>query len=257
MENTPGSIGAGSETGAGSRLLNVFFSPAKVFESIARKRGWDWIVPAVILMALSFAGTIVVSPKLDIDEAVRVQMQKMEKARPGMSDADRTKIEEASRRQMTMWTQGGLRFVTPIFALVPLFLVPLFYHGIAAAWGKATSYLTVVAGYAYVQMVQALKGVLMLVVAAPRKSISILEIESLIKSNLGAFMNPETASRPLLSLASSVDVFEIWAVALGAIALSRITRLTPKGALLTVGGLWVAWVVLKLAGAMVAAAFGG
>jgi hypothetical protein len=257
MESMQGPVGAGGEMGAVSRLINVFFSPSKLFESIARKRGWDWMVPVAILVVLSIAGAMVVSPKLDVDEAVRVQMQRMEKARPGMTDADRAKMEEAVRSSMQKMTGGPLRFVGTAFVLIPLFLVPLFYHGIAAAWGKATSYLTVVAGYAYVQMVQALKGVLMLAVAAPRKTISILEVESLVKSNLGAFMNPETASRPLVTLASSVDVFELWGVALGAIALSRITRLTPKGALLTVAGLWAAWVVVKLLLAVVGAAFGG
>jgi hypothetical protein len=257
MESTPGSVGAGSEMGAGSRLLNVFFSPSKVFESIARKRGWDWIVPVAILIVLSILGGLFVAPKLDVDEAVRMQMQRMEKAQPGMTDADRASIEEKIRGPMKSMTQGPLRFLGAVFVLVPLFLVPLFYHGIAAAWGKSTTYLSVVAGYAYVQMVQALKGVLMLAVAAPRKTIGLLEVESLLKSNLGAFMDPETANRVLRTAASNVDIFEIWAIAVGAIALSRITRLTLKGALLTVGGLWVVWVVVKLIGAVVGAAFGG
>ncbi|MBZ5638883.1 MAG: YIP1 family protein [Acidobacteriia bacterium] len=257
MESTPGSVGAGSEMGAGSRLLNVFFSPSKVFESIARKRGRDWMVPVAILILLGIAGAILVSPKLDVDEAVRVQMQRMEKVRTGMTDADRTKIEEAIRGQMTKMTQGPIRFVWSVLFLVPLFLVPAFYHGIAAAWGKSTSYLSVVAGYAYVQMVQALKGVLLVAVAAPRKSISILEVETLLKSNLGALMNPETASRPLYSLALNVDLFEIWAIVVGVIALSRITRLTPKASALTVGGLWVVWVCIKMIGALIGAAFGG
>jgi hypothetical protein len=257
MESTQAPMGTGSEMGVGSRLLNVFFAPAKTFESIGRKRGWDWIVPVVILILVSLIGSIVVAPKLDVDEAVRTQMHRMEKARPGMTDSDRATMEAAVRKQMAMWTQGALRFVTPIFVLVPLFLVPLFYHGIAAAWGKATSYLTVVAGYAYVQMVQVLKGILMLAIAAPRKTISILEVESLVRSNLGAFMDPETASRPLLSIASSLDLFDVWAVVIGSIAMSRITRLTPKGAALTVGGLWGAWVVLKMVGALVGSMFGG
>lgn len=177
--------------------------------------------------------------------------------RPGMTDADREKIEEAVRNTMTKTTQGPYRFIGAFFVLVPLFLVPLFWHGIAAAWGKATSYLSVVAGYAYVQMVQVLKGILMLAVAAPRKTIGILEVESLLKSNLGAFMNPETASRPLLTLASSVDIFELWAIALGVIALSRITRLTPKAATITVVGLWIVWILVKVIGALIVSAFGG
>ena len=257
MESTPGSVSAGSEMGALSRLVNVFFAPAKTFESVARKRGWDWLAPLAILIALSIAGALVVSPKLDVDDAVRSQMQRMDKVRPGMTDTERAKTEEAIRGSMTGMTRGPFRFLGVGFVLIPLFLVPLFYHGIAAAWGKSTSYLSVVAGYAYVQMVQAVKGILMIAVAAPRKTIGVLEIESLLKSNLGAFMDPETAGRPLYSLASNVDIFEIWAIVVGAIALSRITRLSPKGAAFTVAGLWGVWVAVKLIGAVIGAAFGG
>ncbi len=257
MEATPGSTGATSEMGAVSRLFNVYFSPAKTFESIGRKRGWDWLVPVVILIALSILGALIISPKLDVDDAVRMQMQRIEKMRPGMTDEDRAKIEEASRKGMKSMTSGPWRFITAMFVPIMIFFVPLLYHGIAMAWGKATGYLTVVAAYAYVQMVQVLKGILMIAVAAPRKSIGIMEINSLLKSNLGAFMNPETASRPLLTLASNVDIFEIWAIVVGAIALSRVTRLSLKGATFTVVGLWALWVCVQLAGAVIGAAFGG
>jgi len=257
METTPGSTGATSEMGAVSRLVNVYFSPAKTFESVGRKRGWDWLVPVVILLAMSILGALIVSPKLDVDDAVRQQMQRMEKMRPGMTDGDRAKIEEASRKGMKAMTSGPWRFVATTLVPIMLFFVPLLYHGVALAWGKATSYLTVVAAYAYVQMVQVVKGVLLLAVAAPRKTIGIMEVSSLLKSNLGAFMNPETASRPLVTLASNVDIFEIWAIVVGAIALSRVTRLSTKGAALTVLGLWALWVCVQLAGALIGAAFGG
>jgi len=257
MESAPGPIGTGGEMGAGSRLFNVYFSPSQVFESIGRKRGWDFLIPIVILLALTILGAMIIAPKIDVDDAVRMQMQRMEKIRPGMTDGDRAKIEEQSRKSMTAFTSGPLRFVATVFALIPILLVPLFYHGIASAFGAGTKYLTVVAGYAYVQMVQVIKGILMLAVAAPRKSIGMLEVNSLLKSNLGAFLDPETTSRPLLTLASSVDIFEIWAIVVGSIALSRVTRLTPKAAALTVTGLWLAWVCLQLVGALIGSAFGG
>ncbi len=257
METAPGPTGVPNEMGAASRLVNVFFSPAKTFESVARKRGWDWAVPVVLLLLLTVVGAMVVSPKLDVDDAVRMQMQRIEKIRPGMTDGDREKIEQATRRSMAAFTTGPLRFVSTIFVVIMILFVPLVYHGIALAWGKATSYLTVVAAYAYVQTIQVLKGILLLAVAVPRKSIGIMEVNSLVKSNVGAFMNAETANRPLLTLASNVDIFEIWAIIIGAIALSRVTRLSPKAAALTVIGVWALWLCVQLAGAVIGSAFGG
>jgi len=257
VESTPQPVGSGGEMGLGSRLVNVFFAPAKTFESIARKPGWDWIVPVLLLVALGVVGALVVAPKIDVDDAVRVQMERIEKSRPGMTDTDREQIEGAIRKSMGSFTQGPLRFVAPLFVLIPLFLVPAIYLGVSAAWGKAGRYLTIVAGYAWVQMVQVVKSILVLAVASTRSSISIREINSLVKSNAGAFMDPETSSWALLTLASNVDVFEIWAIALGAIALSKTTRLTPKGAFGTVFGVWLVWVAVQTVGALIGAAFGG
>jgi hypothetical protein len=243
--------------GLGSRLANVFFSPTKTFESIARKPGWDWLVPLLLLVAMGVVGALSVAPKIDVDDAVRVQMERMEKSRPGMTDTDREKIEGAIRKSMEGFTKGPLRFVSPLFVVVPMFLVPLIYLGISAAWGKSGRYMTIVAGYAWVQMVQFVKSILVLAIASTKSTISILEINYLVKSNLGAFLDPETASRPLLTIATNVDLFEIWALVLGSIALSKTTRLSPKGAAATVIGLWLVWICVQLVGALFGAAFGG
>lgn len=247
----------GPEMGAGSRLINVLFAPAKTFESVARKPGWNWLVPVAILVVLSVIGAVVVAPKIDVDDAVRIQMGKMDKLRPNMTDTQRAQIEDRVRSSMTSFTSGPLRFVGTLFVLVPMFLVPLFYHGIAAAFGKGTQYVTVLAGYAYVQTVQVIKAILILAVASTRSSISILEVNTLVKSNLAALLDPETASRALLSLAASIDVFELWAVALGSIALARTTRLSARAAATTVVGLWLAWVLCQVVLALIGSAFGG
>lgn len=257
MEATPKPIEPGGEMGLGAKLANVFFSPAATFESIARRPGWDWLVPVLLILVLGVAGAFVIAPKIDVDDAVRIQMERMEKAQPGMSGADRERIEETSRKSMTAFTQGPLRFVGPLVGVVPVFLVPLFYLGVSAAWGKAGRYLAILGGYAWVQMVQVLKGILMLAIGSTRDSIGIEEIEGLVKSNLGAFLDPGTASRPLFTLASSVDIFEIWAVVLGSIALSKTTRLSPKGAAATVAGLWIVWILVRTGLAAVGSAFGG
>ena len=39
----------GPEPGPLARVIGVFFSPAKTFESIARKPGMDWLLPVIIL----------------------------------------------------------------------------------------------------------------------------------------------------------------------------------------------------------------
>ena len=249
-------VPAGQEMGAFEKLVGVFLSPAKTFASVARKPGSDWLVPVALLVVLVLVASFTVNPKLDVDGAVQQTMKRIEQRQP-LDDAKREQIEGAVRRQMGFMVSGPGRFLTPLVVLVPLFLVPLFYHGIAAAFGASTRYMTVVAGYAWVQMVQFVKGIIGIAVAAPRSTIDFNEAQNLVRSNLGAFLDAESTSKPLLAVATSVDLFEIWGLVLGSIMLSRTTRLSKNTATVAVVSLWVVWVLCKVAGAALGAAFGG
>lgn len=244
------------ETGTVGRLTGVFFAPGKTFESIGRKPGWDWVVPVAILVVLILVGAFTINPKLDIDGAIKQQMKKFEQ-RKDIDDAQRERIEKTMRGQFTFMTQGGGRYLVPAFVIVPILLVPLFYHGIAAAFGAATRYGNVLAGYAWVQMVQVVKGIIGIAVALPRDRIDVLDAERIVKSSVGAFLNPDTTPKALMALATNVDLFEIWGLVLGSIMLSRTTRLSKNAATITVVSLWVVWVLVKVLGAAAGAALGG
>jgi hypothetical protein len=78
----------------------VLFSPAKTFESIARKPGWDWVIPMVLLMAGVVILQSIAVPKIDVDEAVAQQMKVTEKMMGNEIPADkRDEIEEQIRDQ--------------------------------------------------------------------------------------------------------------------------------------------------------------
>ena len=67
---------------------------------------------------------------------------------PDMSAEQRTQMETQVRKQYEMGTRGPFRFIGVFFVLLPLFLVPLIYHGVAAAFGKHTTYGRVLTAYA-------------------------------------------------------------------------------------------------------------
>jgi Yip1 domain len=257
MESNPQPpVLTGPEMGTVERLTGVFFSPGKTFESIGRKPGWDWLVPVAIMLCLVLFGAFMINPKLDVDGAVNQAMKKFDQ-RKDLNDAQRENIEKSFRGQYTFMTTGKGRYLAPVIVIIPLLLVPLFYHGIAAAFGAATRYGTVLAGYAWVQMVQVVKGLIGIAVTLPRDKIDILDAERIVKSSVGAFLNPETTPKALMALATNIDLFEIWGLVLGSIMLSRTTRLSKNAATMTVVGLWVVWVLVKVAGAALGSAVGG
>jgi hypothetical protein len=244
------------EMGPLARLIGVFTAPAKTFASIARWPGKDWLLPAGLLLAISLLATVLVTPKMDVDAAVQRTMTKIEE-RQDMPAEQRQQTEQMVRKQFEMGTHGPLRFLGVLFIVVPILLVPLIYHGVAAAFGKQTSYGRVLTAYAFVQGVQIVKSLAFLGVASTKSSLQINEVGTLVKSNVGAFLDPDTTPAFLRAVATNLDVFEIWALVLGTMAISRVTKFKTGGAALLVGGVWLVYVLVASGFAALGAAFGG
>lgn len=245
------------EMGPLARLVGVFTAPGKTFASIARYPGRDWLLPAGLFLAVSLLATVMVTPKLDVNGAVERFTQKMEERQPDMGAEQRAQMETQVRKQYEMGTKGPFRFIGVFFVAIPMLLVPLFYHGIAAAFGKQTTYSRVLTGYAFVQSVQIVKSLLFLVIASTKKTIQFDEMTTVVKSNLAAFLDPENTPAFLRAVAGNIDVFEIWALVLGTMALSRVTKFKVGGAAAVVGGIWILYVLVTSGFAAVGAAFGG
>jgi hypothetical protein len=241
--------GMGPEPGPLARIVGVFFSPAKTFESIARKAGWGWLVPVVLLMAASFIAQTVLLPKMDVDDAVKNQMKMIDKMSKGsIPEAKRAEIEQKTREGMEAGKSPVRRALNTLVLVVFILIVPAIYHGLAAAFGAKTNYLKVLNGYAYTQVIQTIPILLTAVVAWPRDRLDLSDIQfqRVLKSNVGAFLDFDTTSKVVLAIASSIDVFDIWVFFVGSIALSKTTRFSPTAARYVVGGVWLAYILLKV-----------
>jgi Yip1 domain len=233
-----------------ARLTGVLFSPAKTFESIARKPGWDWLVPVVLVMAAFFVSQSATVTKIDVDDAVKTQMKFVDKMAKGqLPEEKRAEIEEQTRTSIVKGMSPVRRALNTLFVFIPVFFVPLVYFGITAAFGKKGKYLTIVAGYAYTQVIQIFPALLTAVVAWPQEKLDAMDVQfaRVLKSNVGAFLDFDTTSKAVLAVASSIDVFDIWVFVVGSIALSKTTRFSAKGARYVVGGVWLAYILLKVA----------
>ena len=260
MTEAAGGAPAGPELGILARVTGVFFSPAKTFESIARKPGWDWLVPVVLVMAAFFVSQSATITKIDIDDAVKTQMKFVDKmAGANLDPKQREEMVEQTRLGMEKQKSPVRRGLNTLFIFIPVLIVPLIYHGIAAGFGAKTKYLTVVAGYAYTQVIQVIPQLLTAVVAWPQETLDASDVQfaRVLKSNLGAFLDFDTTNKAVLAVASSVDVFDIWAFLVGSIALSKTTRFSPMGARYAVGGVWIAYILLKVVLAVLYSAFTG
>jgi len=250
----------GPEPGPIGRVIGVFTSPAQTFASIARKPGWDWLVPVVLLMIGSFIAQTVMLPKMDVDDAVHTQMKFVDKmAKGNLSEEKRAEIEQKTRSGIEAGKTPVRRALNTLFIFIPILLVPLFYHGIAAAFDAKTSYLKVLSGYAYTWSIHLIPILLSAVVAFSRDKLDVNEInfQRVLKSNVAAFLDFDTTSKVLLAVLSSVDIFDIWAFFIGSIAVSKTTKFSPSSARYVVGGVWLSYIVLKICLGAIYASFLG
>ena len=257
--DAPGSS-LGPEPGPLARVMGVFFSPSKTFESIARKPGWDWLVPVLLIMVASFISQRAMLPKMDVEDAVKTQMRMMDKMSQGnMSAEQRAEIEKKTREGMEAGKTPLRSALNTLFVPVIVLLVALIYHGLAAAFSAKTSYFKVLSGYAYTWVIYTIPLLLSALVALPRETLdaSDIQFQRVLKSNVAAFLDFDTTNKALLALLSSVDIFDIWGFFIGSIALSKTTRFSPTASKLVVGGVWGAYIVIKVIFGLLYSAFMG
>jgi hypothetical protein len=257
---TPPPLSSGPELGPIQRLTGVFVSPAKTFESIARKPGWDWLVPAAVLAAGVFVQQTVVVPKIDVDAAVKAQTRIVEKVTGHeLSAKDRAEIERRAHEQVEAGKSPVRRGLTCLAVFIPILFVPLLYWGITAAFGGTTSYFKLLSGYAYTGVIQVIPLALSTLVAWPRATLDANEVQfqRILKSNVAAFLDWDTTNKALLALLSSLDVFDIWIFLVASIAVSKLTTFSKRGAYGVVGSVWGVYILVKVILAAVYGSFGG
>ena len=121
MTEASGGAPTGPELGALARLTGVFFSPAKTFESIARKPGWDWLVPVALVMAAFFVSQSATITKIDIDEAVKTQMKFVDKmAGANLDPKQREEMVEQTRLGMEKQKSPVRRGLNTLFIFIPV-----------------------------------------------------------------------------------------------------------------------------------------
>jgi len=234
--------------GVVQRLLGVFTSPSKTFEDIAARPGWDWLVPVAIIVACFWVLQSIAVPKIDTEQQYKDQMKMMSKVTANMNDAQRAEFEQKTREGIEAQGKLSRRVIGVLFIVGFMLFVPALYRGIAAAFGRQATYKRLLAGYAYTWMIYVIPFILTMIIVATRSTIDATELQTarLLKSNVAAFLDYETTSKPLLAILSSVDVFDIWGYIVGSIAVSKMTNFTRKGAYAVVGSVWGLYICLKI-----------
>jgi hypothetical protein len=231
-----------SGMGEFSRLIGVFFEPKKTFEDIARRP--TFLLPMLLVIVCSLAFTVTLSQKIGWERIITQQM----------SQSSRTAEMPPEQRQQAI--EFGMKIASVMAYAGPIVGVPLYYVissavllGIVAGIMSAgVKFKQVLAAMAWASLPGLLASVLGIVVMFT-KNPDDFNINNPIAFNPGAFMDPQSSSKFVYSLASSFDVFVIWTILLIATGLKAAAgkKLSFGGALFAVVLPWAIWIVGRAA----------
>lgn len=224
------------------RLAGVFIEPGVTFEDIARKP--DFIAPLILLILVSLAVVETMLAKIGIRRIVtQVLTQSGQAAR-----MDPAQLNQAVEKGASIWSvivQVEAFLGPPIFLLIVagfgLLILNVFF-------GERAKFKGVFSTTCYAFMPRVLAAVMAIAVIFFEDP-DAFNPGTPAPTNPGYFMNPLTTSHAVFTLASSLDIFTFWSMALLAIGLARVSRNKIKtgSIFMTLAGAWVLLVVVRVA----------
>jgi len=251
-------VGAASEPvqtapeGVAGRFLGVLAAPSQAFLDIGRRP--TWLAPVLIALAAITLANVVyewrVKPDRERLTHERIRRYEVEAG---------TKMSPEQVEQQVAFARGfgKLFFVLP-FVLTPalcLLIAGIFYLAFGLLFSSPPAYKKLLAVVAWSGAVTKVVGAL--AVCSALLLIDRQKLEgfdptqgSVLATNLGAFLSADTSAM-LRRLASSLDVFTLWSLALMALGFAAVSHNEPRTldgrkTFGVVFGLWGAWVLANV-----------
>jgi hypothetical protein len=230
------------------RVVDTFVAPSKTFADIRRSASWwlPWLISAIVGLALVYM----------IDK--KVGMEKVAENQVAMSPKASARLEQlpadqrAKQMEISAKFTGAIAYAWPVvtviwIAIVAAVLLGTFKMGLGAEVGFWQCFA--ISMYAHLPgIVKALLVMLTVQISGGEN----FTFQNELASHLGALFDPNS-SHFLWSIASSIDVFNIWILVLTGIGYSCVTRVKRGTCMAVVFG-W--WAVVTFCGAAIGSLFG-
>jgi hypothetical protein len=215
-------------------------APSRAFKAIGRRP--TWVVPIVLSIIIGVAFAVVYLAKADPVEVTRARFDMS----PRTAQMDPAQREQAIAMQASFIKPAAWIFSVagpPLwFAILGLYFMLAFRF----FYGGTLSFLQAFSVAAFVNLATELVQTPLLLLTFVLKGDWNIPPEIVLQASPAMFLDSTQTAPWLMSLASSLDIFTIWRLALYAIAFGVITKRSTGSA--SWAGI-VPWIVLSLLGA--------
>jgi hypothetical protein len=224
-----------------SRVVGVFFSPGETFDDIARKP--NILAPLIVGILATVAFSEVMLAKIGMERIIRAQLEQSGAAANMTPD------------QMEQRIAAGVKIGAIFTHLVGLFAVPIVLLIIAAVglgivnliFGAKTRFSTAFSVTCYANMVGVLGtilGIVMMLFGDPEH----FNANAPVPTSLGFFLDQAHTSKALFALATSLDLFTFWFMAILGIGFAATTngKVKSSSVFFTFLAVWALYVLAKV-----------
>ena len=212
-----------------SKVVNIFFEPRKVFESLKIKP--TWLVPVIIVAVLGMGFFYYTFPYImkeqvqNIRDNDRIPEEHKERIIERMTEAEHPPIW-----QMAIAPAGTLVYVVIVAAV--LFFV------FNVLMGGDSGFRRVFSVFCYSSLVAIPSMIVKFPLVMMKGNVN-------VQTSLGLLLSPDAKGSFLHSVLSSFDIFNLWQVILVSMGLGVIYKFSTKKAFTTVAILWIIWILAR------------
>ena len=215
--------------GGASKILNIFFEPKRVFQSLKIKP--TWLVPFIIVALLGIGFFYYTYPFI-----MHQQVEKIQENEKIPEEQKELIIEKMTEKDHPPIWQLAIAPVGTLVSLVVVAAVLFFVFNVLL--GGDSIFRRVFSVYCYAGLI----AIPAMIVKFPL----IMMKENLnVQTSLALLLSPNDKDTFLYSVFSSFDIFTIWQVILVSMGLGVMYKYTTKKAFTAVCILWIIWILVK------------
>jgi len=219
-------------------IFEVFYQPGKLFASLENRRA-AWVVPLILGVLLLLGTTVAAVRLIGMETIIRQQLQNTRLSPEQMQTA----LSQANTPGRLYVTYAATVVVGAVSLLVITGLLTLFAMVGSKQPKFGTNFsMVALASFPY-RLVVCLMSVLVLLAAPDR---SALDINNLLATNVGAFMDKDTMSRGLYTFLSALDILTFAEIGLLSYGFARVNRTSVSFGLFAVVSLWIVYVLIRM-----------
>ena len=230
MEETVQTVQPEESTMGGlSKVVNIFFEPRKVFQSLKIKP--TWLVPVIIVAVLGMGFFYYTFPYIMNEQVQNIR------------DNDRIPEEQKERiidrikeaEHPPIWQLA----IAPVGTLISLVIVAaVLFFVFNVLMGGDSGFRRVFSVYCYSSLIAIPAMIVKFPLVMMKGNIN-------VQTSLGLLLSADAKGSFLYSVLSSFDIFTLWQVILVSLGLGVMYKFSTKKAFTTVAILWVIWIFAK------------